>query len=520
MLILIETPAGFALFQVANTKTLNKIENIYDYLQNEKQAKKLITPFAFQQFKDTQEALIATSKLINGKIPKKLSKFLEKNVISQEVQDQIAVQDKKLAKQLQDQLGLSCIQTPVTEQLFRGIKSQLTNLIEGLSEAELKNMTLGLAHGLSRYKLKFSTEKVDTMIIQAIALLDDLDKEINNYMMRLREWFGWHFPELGKIIRQITSYMLRLLKPLTDLSGILPDNLEADVKQAAEVSFGTEITLEDEKFILCLADQVIELTDYRAQLSEYLKNRMQAIAPNLTTMVGELVGARLISHAGSLVNLAKYPASTVQILGAEKALFKAIRTKHNTPKYGLIFQASLVGSAPAKLKGKVSRTLAAKTALCIRYDALGEGQDAEFGVTNKAFLEKRVHQLEEGVNYRDVKAPQRGKAKPVSNQAQYQEEADFQPQGATWMQKFQKGRRQKISTIRFSIKLKIQEGEIVMKVHYVQNIKNSTFLAYYPSINCFIVLIYSFIKIYQTMLRYSIYQKTFGFHLRYVNIKC
>ncbi|CAD8138566.1 unnamed protein product [Paramecium pentaurelia] len=446
MLILIETPAGFALFQVANTKALNKIDNIYDYLQNEKQAKKLITPFAFQQFKDTQEALIATSKLINGKIPKKLSKFLEKNVISQEVQDQIAVQDKKLAKQLQEQLGLSCIQTPVTDQLFRGIKSQLTNLIEGLSEAELKSMTLGLAHGLSRYKLKFSTEKVDTMIIQAIALLDDLDKEINNYMMRLREWFGWHFPELGKIITDNLIYAkvvkaigMRIKTSQTDLSGILPDNLEADVKQAAEVSFGTEITEEDEKFILCLADQVIELTDYRAQLSEYLKNRMQAIAPNLTTMVGELVGARLISHAGSLVNLAKYPASTVQILGAEKALFKAIRTKHNTPKYGLIFQASLVGSAPAKLKGKVSRTLAAKTALCIRYDALGEGQDAEFGITNKAFLEKRVHQLEEGVNYRDVKAPQRGKAKPVSSQAQYQEEADFQPQGATWMQRFSKG---------------------------------------------------------------------------------
>ncbi|CAD8137874.1 unnamed protein product [Paramecium pentaurelia] len=446
MLILIETPAGFALFQVANIKALNKIDNIYDYLQNEKQAKKLITPFAFQQFKDTQEALVATSKLINGKIPKKLSKFLEKNVISQEVQDQIAVQDKKLAKQLQEQLGLNCIQTPVTEQLFRGIRSQLTNLIEGLNESELKNMTLGLAHGLSRYKLKFSTEKVDTMIIQAIALLDDLDKEINNYMMRLREWFGWHFPELGKIITDNLIYAkvvkaigMRIKTSSTDLSGILPENLEADVKQAAEVSFGTEITQEDEKFILCLADQVIELTEYRFQLSEYLKNRMQAIAPNLTTMVGELVGARLISHAGSLVNLAKYPASTVQILGAEKALFKAIRTKHNTPKYGLIFQASLVGSAPAKLKGKVSRTLAAKTALCIRYDALGEGQDAEFGITNKSFLEKRIHQLEEGVNYRDVKAPQRGKAKLIQSQTQYQEEADFQPQGSNWMQKFQKG---------------------------------------------------------------------------------
>jgi len=98
---------------------------------------------------------------------------------------------------------------------------------------------------------------------------------------------------------------------------------------------------------------------------------MQALAPNLTTVVGEIVGARLICHAGSLVNLAKCAASTVQILGAEKALFKAIKTKHNTPKYGIIYQAGLVNAAPSKLKGKISRALAAKCSLCVRCDALG-----------------------------------------------------------------------------------------------------------------------------------------------------
>lgn len=98
-------------------------------------------------------------------------------------------------------------------------------------------MTLGLAHGLSRYTLKFSTEKVDIMIIQAIALLDDLDKEINNYMMRLREWFGWHFPELGKIVTDNLVYAkvvkaigMRTKVHTTDLTSLLPDDLEADVK--------------------------------------------------------------------------------------------------------------------------------------------------------------------------------------------------------------------------------------------------------------------------------------------------
>lgn len=239
-------------------------------------------------------------------------------------------------------------------------------------------MTLGVAHGLSRYKLKFSAEKVDTMIIQAISLLDDLDKEINNYMMRLREWYGWHFPELSKIVtdnliytKTVRAIGIRSKTADTDLSGILPEDIEKDTKEAAEISMGTEISEVDEKYIWALCDQITELADYRASLSEYLKNRMQAIAPNLTSMVGELVGARLISHAGSLVNLAKCPASTVQILGAEKALFKAIRTKHNTPKYGIIYQAQLVSNTPAKLKGKISRALAAKCSLCVRCDALG-----------------------------------------------------------------------------------------------------------------------------------------------------
>merc|ERR1719337_330571 len=138
---------------------------------------------------------------------------------------------------------------------------------------------------------------------------------------------------------------------------------------------GTEGSALDTINMKQLATQVVKLTEYRAQLNEYLKNRMNAIAPNLTVLVGELVGARLIAHAGSLLNLAKQPASTVQILGAEKALFRALKTKSDTPKYGLIYHASLVGQASPKNRGKISRVLAAKTSLAIRVDALGETSD-------------------------------------------------------------------------------------------------------------------------------------------------
>merc|ERR1711865_1180155 len=165
---------------------------------------------------------------------------------------------------------------------------------------------------------------------------------------------------------------------------------------AAETSMGTDITEEDYANILTLCERVIELTEYRASLAEYLKLRMNAIAPNLTYMVGELVGARLISHAGSLMSLAKHPSSTVQILGAEKALFRALKTKKSTPKYGLIYHASLVGQSAPALKGKISRVLAAKLSLCCRVDALGDQTEPTVGKEYKEYVENRLASLEEG----------------------------------------------------------------------------------------------------------------------------
>merc|ERR1712073_267644 len=182
----------------------------------------------------------------------------------------------------------------------------------------------------------------------------------------------------------------------TDLSDILPEEVEEKVKEAAEISMGTEVSDEDILNIKHLCIQVVEIQEYRAQLYEYLKNRMIAIAPNLTILVGELVGARLISHAGSLMNLAKHPASTVQILGAEKALFKALKTKHDTPKYGLIYHAQIVGQSATALKGKVSRMLAAKASLVCRVDALGEETNTDLGIEHRAKVESRIRQLEGG----------------------------------------------------------------------------------------------------------------------------
>ena len=202
---------------------------------------------------------------------------------------------------------------------MRGVRTHLEELLGGIGAAELAPMSLGLSHSLSRYKLKFSPDKVDTMIIQAIGLLDDLDKELNTYAMRVREWYGWHFPEMTKIVADNQQYAkvvslmgMRVNAASIDFSEVLDEEVEAEMKEAAVVSMGTEISDVDLINIQALAEQVTALSEYRAQLFDYLKSRMAAIAPNLTVLVGELVGARLISHAGSLMNLAKHPASTVQ----------------------------------------------------------------------------------------------------------------------------------------------------------------------------------------------------------------
>merc|ERR1711963_331380 len=317
--------------------------------------------------------------------------------------------DAKLGGSIQEKLDLSCVYDSKIGELMRCIRSQISGLISGLPDKEMAAMELGLAHSLSRYKLKFSPDKIDTMIVQAVSLLDDLDKELNNYIMRCREWYGWHFPEMGKVVTDNLAYVrtvqkmgMRVNAASTDLSEILPEEVEVAVKEAAEISMGTEISEVDLLNIKHLCEQVVEIQEYRDQLYTYLKNRMVAIAPNLTVLVRELVGARLISHAGSLMNLAKHPASTVQILGAEKALFKALKTKHDTPKYGLIYHAQIVGQSATALKGKVSRMLAAKASLACRVDALGEDAEtsAELGMEQRMKIESRIRQLEGGHTYK------------------------------------------------------------------------------------------------------------------------
>ncbi|KAI4144313.1 MAG: hypothetical protein L6R39_004231 [Caloplaca ligustica] len=428
LFILQETPVGYALLKAKSSKILKK-----DHFKPEDDTAENICSLLklkeFQAFDSaaTEAALEQSAAIVEGKVTPTLAGMLD--AIKDEKKASLAVADPKLGTSRSHpfpqtstytlpasainklpQLSLSLISDSSTADLYRSIRNHLSSLIPALVPEKVNTMCLGLSHSLSRHKLKFSPDKVDTMIIQAIALLDDLDKELNIYAMRVKEWYGWHFPEMARIVNDNLAYAriiitmgMRTNAANADLAEILPEEIETAVKAAAEVSMGTEITSEDLDNIRGLAEQVVSFTNERAQLSSYLSARMAAIAPNLTTLVGDLVGARLIAHAGSLMNLAKSPASTIQILGAEKALFRALKTKHDTPKYGLIYHASLIGQATGKNKGKIARMLSTKAALGLRVDALAEGgrddamaeeERSAFGLEGRLKVERRLAGLE------------------------------------------------------------------------------------------------------------------------------
>ncbi|KAF3182392.1 Nucleolar protein 58 [Orbilia oligospora] len=401
-LILTETSAGYALFKARDKKLLKRDDLAKEISTSDGICGQLKLK-QFSKFDSAATALEEVTSLIEGKVSPMLAGMLDS--LKDEKKASLAVADVKLGNAINKIPGLSLniVSDSTTQDLYRSIREHLTSLIPGLLPSDLNTMSLGLSHSLSRHKLKFSPDKVDTMIVQAIALLDDLDKQLNTYAMRLKEWYGWHFPEMAKIINDNMAYA-RVIKIMgvrsnastSDLSTVLPEEIENALKAAAEISMGTEITKEDLDNINSLAEEVIGFSEYRTELATYLSNRMQAIAPNLTALVGELVGARLIAHAGSLMNLAKSPASTIQILGAEKALFRALKTKHDTPKYGLIYQASLIGQSTGKNKGKIARMLATKTSLGIRYDALAEDKEesSALGIYMRQKVENRVRYLE------------------------------------------------------------------------------------------------------------------------------
>lgn len=413
--ILYEHATGYALFLVKEVEEIGALlPTVERAITDRSLFKSVVKLVAFSPYKSGTNALDNVNSLSEGIVHDDLKLFLETNMPTgkkaKKSNVELGLSDPRMSGTIQDELGIKCAGGDAVTEIFRGLRLHFAGLVKGLTPLGEAKAQLGLGHSYSRAKVKFNVHRADNMIIQSIALLDQLDKDINTFSMRVREWYSYHFPELVKVVNDNYMYcrMVKLIKCRKSLFNADEDLIEkmeaitmdsAKVKaviDAAKVSMGMDISPIDLINIESFSARVISLTEYRKSLVTYLHDRMTSVAPNLSSLIGDMVGARLISHAGSLTNLAKYPASTVQILGAEKALFRALKTKGNTPKYGLIFHSTFIGRAAAKNKGRISRFLANKCSIASRIDCFTEKPSCVFGEKLKEQVEERLQFFETG----------------------------------------------------------------------------------------------------------------------------
>ena len=346
-----------------------------------------------------------------GVLTDQLKAFLEQTLPAKRAKFMLGVADSKLGAAILETTGIRCECNDRMAEATRGCRLHYERLVGGLRPGDAAAASLGLAHAYSRGKVKFNVNRADNMIIQSIAVLDTLDKDINTLVMRVREWYAWHFPELGRVVSDNIAYARACLvsqdksalseEDLPALAEALggDDDKAAEVLAAARASMGQDISPVDVAHIQALAQRVVELANFRVELTTYLNDKMNAVAPNLGALIGDTVGARLIAHAGSLTNLAKYPASTVQILGAEKALFRALKTKGNTPKYGLIYHSSFIGRAQVSRPAVVAHPRERACALRARRAGMRNNQKQHYerfmtcAATNLAALIRHQTQL-------------------------------------------------------------------------------------------------------------------------------
>eukprot|EP01064_Diplonema_japonicum_P023586 TRINITY_DN33_c1_g1_i1.p1 TRINITY_DN33_c1_g1~~TRINITY_DN33_c1_g1_i1.p1 ORF type:complete len:486 (+),score=204.34 TRINITY_DN33_c1_g1_i1:45-1460(+) len=413
--LLQETPAGFALFLKEEGEEIGaKDVEIQKSWQEVGRFKKVVKFVSFAPFKDSEQALDNINALSEGQVPQFLASFLADTLPDSKKKYELGVAETKMGSAIQENLGIQCVANEHISELHRCIRVHATKLVPVIKEGDIERAALSLAHYYSRSKVKFNVNRSDNMIIQGIAIVEKLDKDINTFSMRLKEWYGWHFPELAKIVSDNGQFcrlagFLKNKEEVTDdmLGGITEIVNDEEVAQQvlamSKISMGGAIASVDMINIETFSIRLSKLVELRNQATEYLHNKIEAVSPNLGSLMGDTIAAKLISHAGSLNNLAKYPASTVQILGAEKALFRALKSRGNTPKYGIIFNTSFIGKAKGKNKGRISRYLANKASIACRIDAFGE-------VPTRVFGEKLKEQVDDRLTYYDERSH-----KPMKN---------------------------------------------------------------------------------------------------------
>jgi nucleolar protein 56 len=331
--------------------------------------------------------------------------------------DTFIFENANVAGEAQKSLNIKTeVLKPAEAEPFRALMEQIaveTGFVKDAKELGLWNRNVSME--LAKLRVKGAAEKRDLVIAQAIQTLDDLDRTVNLFMGRLREWYGVHFPELDRLVEKHETYA-RLVMNLGYKDNFTVEALEKEsipkdraenIGAVAEKSMGADMAEQDLEEIQALSKNVLEMYELRKNMENYVNNTMEEVAPNTKAVAGALLGARLIAIAGSLQNLAMKPASTIQVLGAEKALFRSLKTGARPPKHGLIFQHALLHDAKRWQRGKIARVLAGKVAIAARSDAFG---GKYVGDKLKADVDKRLEEIRE--KYKEPPPPKEKPVKP------------------------------------------------------------------------------------------------------------
>jgi len=327
-------------------------------------------------FRDAEEAADRIRRMRAGEIPRELLDLAES--VSSMGYSPIVVESPGLARSLSAK-GFE-VEVDSGSDRLRILRSKLPEVLvsEGLVAGleELREASREVSSIIVRTSIRESLEGRERHLIHAVQTLQDVDRMINTVSLRVREWYGTHFPELGKIVQKHETY-LRLVKEVGHRSAYteerliemgIPKKKARKIVKMASKSVGAEMTGEDIEMVRKLADEALNLYALRRSVERYISTLAKEVAPNTSTLIGPMVTSKLIAAAGGLGKLAKLPASTIQVLGAEKALFRALRTGAKPPKHGIIFQLPMIHKAPRKLRGRIARTVAGKIAIAARMD--------------------------------------------------------------------------------------------------------------------------------------------------------
>jgi nucleolar protein 56 len=331
----------------------------------------------FLDFNENEQKILEFYKSIeNGEIEEDLNELLSE--LKQSGYNEFIFDNAKLKLLISKELDLeSTLETSSLEfKNFRlELKTQLDNIGINKSKEEIAARHKKISEELIKMQVSQAGEQGDVAVIQIIETLDILKKTISLFSVRLREWYGLHFPELTDQVIEDNLVLARLVSILGHRDNYTKDNIakEFDLNddrvqflvEQASGSMGAEINLNTVKGY---AEQIISLDSYRQELEDKLEGLMETTAPNLKAIIGSLVGAKLITKAGSLKKLAYMPASRIQLLGAETALYRFLKTGKGIPKHGLIFQWNQIRGSKPWIRGKISRVVSGKIGLAAKID--------------------------------------------------------------------------------------------------------------------------------------------------------